>query len=80
MELQETVEEMFRSFRDSGKDKKNILLHVQNVVLSIMINLENAASESEYDVGEIDFVHKMSEYKHLTDGKEAQSWVQFAKG
>lgn len=76
-ELCDTVTEMFKAFRDSGKEKKNILLHVQNVVLSIMINLEDAASESGYDIEEIDFVHRMTEYKHLTDVEKR--FMEFVK-
>lgn len=66
-ELKETVEEMFREFRASGCEKKTILLHVQNVVLTILIELEDCTSDISQEQEEVQFIHHLSNYKHLSE-------------
>ncbi len=66
-ELREDTSLMFREFRESGCDRKKLLLHIQNMVLTILINLE----DNEVDIGreaeEADFINHLSEYRHLAD-------------
>ncbi len=66
-ELKETVSEMFGEFRASGCGRKRLLLHIQNMVLTVLINLE----DNEEDIGQEEesreFINHLSEYKHLTD-------------
>lgn len=66
-ELEEAVSLMFREFRDSGCERKKLLLHIQNIVLTILINLE----DNEVDIGketqEADFINHLSEFGHLAD-------------
>lgn len=66
-ELKETTALMFQEFKDSGCDRKKLLLHIQNIVLTILINLE----DNEVDIGreteEADFINHLSEYRHIAD-------------
>ncbi len=66
-ELKEKTSLMFREFRDSGCERKKLLLHIQNIVLTILINLE----DNEVDIGketeEADFINHLPEYRHIAD-------------
>ncbi len=66
-ELEKDTCRMFQEFRDSGCERKKLLLHIQNMVLTILINLE----DNEVDIGreteEADFINHLSEYGHLAD-------------
>ena len=66
-ELEETVPRMFQEFRASGCERKKLLLHIQNIILTILINLE----DNEVDIGketeEADLIGQLSEYRHLAD-------------
>lgn len=66
-ELEETLAELFQEFRNSGCVRQNILLHIQNIVLTIMINLEDNTADMSDETEETDFIHHLSEYKHLSD-------------
>lgn len=69
-ELREAVGEMFREFRNSGCERKAILLHVQNLVLTILINLEDNAAEIGQEAEEAEFIHHLSKYGHLAEVEE----------
>ena len=76
-ELEETTGEMFREFRSSGCEKKTILLHVQNVVLTILIELDDCATDISQEQDEVEFIHHLSDYKHLRDVEER--FLKFCK-
>lgn len=66
-ELKETVSLMFREFRDSGCERKKLLLHIQNIVLTILINLEDNEVDISKETQEADFINHLSEFGHLAD-------------
>lgn len=66
-ELEETGHEMFQEFRESGCERKVLLIHIQNIVLTILINLEDTADSISEHEGEVEFIHHLSDYKHLSD-------------
>jgi len=66
-ELAQRMEELFQEFRNSGCSRQNILLHIQNIVLTIIINLEDNTADMSDEAEETDFIHHLSEYKHLSD-------------
>lgn len=70
-ELKEAVEELFLEFREKLFERKVIFIHIQNIVLTVLITLE----ESEMDLGgnfekESSFISRLSEYEHLHEIKE----------
>jgi len=66
-EIRETTQEMFMQFRASGCERKTILLHIQNLVLTIMINLEDNLEDAETENKEVEFIHHMADFKHLSE-------------
>lgn len=69
-ELEETVPKMFQEFRDSGCERKKLLLHIQNMALTILVNLEDNEIDIERETEEADFISCLSEYKHIADVEE----------
>ncbi len=70
-ELKGAVEELFQEFREKLFERKVIFIHIQNIVLTVLITLE----ESEMDLGgsfekESAFISKLNEYEHLREIKE----------
>lgn len=66
-ELGEIVPRMFQEFRDSGCERKKLLLHIQNIILTILINLEDNEVDISRKTEEADFINHLSEYGHLAD-------------
>ena len=70
-ELKQIITGLFEEFRGSRCERKTIFLHLQNMVLTILITLE----ESDADLGEdfqveSTFINHMAEYKHLSEVQE----------
>lgn len=66
-ELREEVAKLFEEFRASGCARTTIFLHVQNIVLTILINLEDNTADMSDEAGEVEFIHHLSDYKHLSE-------------
>lgn len=69
-ELRAAIKEMFLDFRASECERKTILLHVQNLILTILINLEDNIDSAEVENKDVEFVHHVSEMKHLSEVEE----------
>lgn len=69
-ELRAAIREMFLEFRASECERKTILLHVQNLILTILINLEDNIDSAEVENKDVEFVHRLSEMKHLSEVEE----------
>lgn len=69
-DIEKEVSNIFTSLRESGRDKKQLLVVVQNLALTILITLEMNAAEhaSEYDKEGL--VLRLTEQKHFSDVEE----------
>ena len=67
-ELKKTVSELFSDFRATKPDRKTIFVHIQNMMLSVFIRLEEneLVSGGDYEE-ELSFINHLSEYNHLRD-------------
>lgn len=66
-DIENAVVEFFDELRSSRADRQTVFLHIQNVVLTILITLE----EGEIDLGEgmqveTSFINQLNEFRHLS--------------
>lgn len=66
-ELTQTIKQLFGEFRNSGIERKTILLYIQNMILSIRISLEELTSYGDGENQEADFINHLVDYKHLSE-------------
>lgn len=69
-EIVETADELFADFRNRICEKRVIAIHLQSIVLTILITLEDNGIEAEEFDKEASFLHSILEYKHLSEMKE----------
>ena len=65
-EIENITLNIFERLRNSGKEKLQMILMVQNLVLAILISLEEQVSEKGEKYEE-EFILQISEYKYLSD-------------
>jgi len=76
-EIEEEITDIFQDLRESGREKKQILVVIQNLALSIFITLENHISDKVKEYDKEEFVLQLSELKHFSDIEKI--FLQFCK-
>lgn len=67
IEIKQEIEYIFQGLRESGRDKRQLLIVVQNLVLSILIALETYTDGKTKEYDKEEFILSLSEHKHLSD-------------
>ena len=66
-DIEKEVSNIFTSLRESGRDKKQLLVVVQNLALTILITLEMNAPENVEGYDKEGLVLRLTEQKHFSD-------------
>lgn len=71
-EIAKACAELFKEIKSNRPDRKSVYVHVQNLVLSIIITLEenDLLTREEYEK-DVAFINHLNEYEHLKDVEEA---------
>ena len=66
-EIEKEVKNIFEELRQSGREKKQMIVVVQNLALSIFITLEAYVADKIKEYDKEDFILQLAELKHLRD-------------
>ena len=69
-DIEKEVSNIFTSLRESGREKKQLLVVVQNLVLTILITLEMNAADHAPEYDKEGLILRLNEQKHFSDVEE----------
>lgn len=67
LDIKSITNYIFASLRSSGKEKKQLMLIIQNLVLTILLSLESHLADMNKSSYEEEFLLQISTYQHLSD-------------
>lgn len=66
-QLRKASNDLFFELRSTGGKRTSIFLYIQNIVLTVLINLEDNTTDFGDKIEEAEFIHHLAEYKHLCE-------------